>query len=64
MEKKNLQNAEISKQNLENVTGGYNVPPKVCPRCGGSTWYTNSLNTFDDPIYIMQCADCGLVINL
>lgn len=53
----------IQKEDLQHVKGGYGAPEKVCPRCGGTTWFTNGPNRPEDPIYIMKCTKCGLVIH-
>lgn len=59
MENKKLKNAEISRQNLENVKGGNTRALQVCPSCGGTIWQT--IPGIEGHT-TLQCLHCGLII--
>lgn len=58
MESKNLKNAEIARQSLENVKGGSSFVGIICPVCGGKDW---EATTHSGPPghTTLKCLSCG-----
>lgn len=56
---KTFNQAEISKENLENIKSGSNVVIITCPVCGGVDWEITSEGNSTQ----MRCSACGKTYN-
>lgn len=63
MENKNLNNAGIARQSMENVKGGITGMDRVCPKCHGTDWRATEFRKPGDPMK-MECIKCGYILTI